>query len=216
MKTVLIPLALILGSLPLQAADPADPSQQLREQLRATLLQLRTAQTEAANQQALQAAAEAKSQELEATIKKLEENNATVVKRANEDKAAAENTIAELNNKLAEREKRIVQFTEALEEWKNGYNKAATIARTKEEERAKLASEAIVLKRTIADRDRKNIALFNTANEILERYENYALGKAISAREPFVGKTRVKIENLVQDYQDKIIDNRISAPPAKP
>jgi hypothetical protein len=31
------------------------------------------------------------------------------------------------------------------------------------------------------------------------------------AREPFIGTTRVKIENLVQGYKDKILDNRISA-----
>ncbi|MEY3896640.1 MAG: hypothetical protein RLZZ214_2160, partial [Verrucomicrobiota bacterium] len=52
---------------------------------------------------------------------------------------------------------------------------------------------------------------FNTSNEILVRYENYALGKALGAREPFIGTTRVKIENLVQGYKDRILDNRISA-----
>ena len=125
-------------------------------------------------------------------------------------------SIATLNDKLADREKRIVQFSEALEKWKTGYQKAAEVARTKEDERAKLASEAIVLKRTIADREAKNIALFNTSNEILDRFENYALGKALSAREPFIGTTRVKVENLVQGYKDKILDNRISAATPKP
>jgi hypothetical protein len=85
------------------------------------------------------------------------------------------------------------------------------VARTKEEERAQLASEAIVLKRTVADRETKNIALFNTSTEILERFENYALGKAIGAREPFISTTRVKVENLVQGYKDRIVENRIAA-----
>jgi hypothetical protein len=47
--------------------------------------------------------------------------------------------------------------------------------------------------------------------EILDRYENYALGKALSAREPFIQKTRVTIETQVQDYKDTIIDSRLSA-----
>jgi chromosome segregation ATPase len=204
-------LTLIVFSASLHAAEEADPSVKLREQLRSTMLQLRTSQVEAANAQALQAAAEAKSKELEGKIADLEKRSAAMAKQANAEKIAAEESIATLNNKLADRDKRIVQMNEALAKWKDGYNKAAAVARTKEEERAQLASEAIVLKRTVADRETKNIALFNTSTEILERFENYALGKAIGAREPFISTTRVKVENLVQGYKDRIVENRIAA-----
>jgi chromosome segregation ATPase len=200
----------------LHSAPEADPSAKLREQLKSTMLQLRTAQTNAANMQAAQAAAETKAKELEAQIVKLTKQNEELVKQANTDKATAQESIASLNDKLAERDNRLVQFNEALEKWKAGYQKAAEVARTKEDERAALASEAIVLKRTIADREAKNIALFNTSNEILDRFENYALGKALSAREPFIRSTRVKVENLVQGYKDKILNNRISAATPKP
>jgi chromosome segregation ATPase len=151
---------------------------------------------------------------LEESITQLEARNAQLVKQSNEDKASAEESIATLNKKLAEREVRITQFEEALAKWKDGYQKAAEIARTKESERATLASEAIVLNRTIAER--KNINLYNTALEILDRLENYSLGKALGAREPFIGTQRVKVENMVQEYKDKIIDNRIAAPSPKP
>jgi chromosome segregation ATPase len=209
-------LTLIAFSATLHAAEEADPSVKLREQLRSTMLQLRTSQVEAANAQALQAAAEEKSKELEGKIADLEKRSAAMAKQANAEKIAAEESIATLNNKLADRDKRIVQVNEALAKWKDGYNKAAAVARTKEEERAQLASEAIVLKRTVADRETKNIALFNTSSEILERFENYALGKAITAREPFISTMRVKVENLVQGYKDRIIDNRIAATDDKP
>ena len=214
-RSVSLLLLFLLAPI-LHAADPPDPSIKLREQLRGVMLQLRTAQTEAANAQAAQATAEAKGKELEGKITELEKNAATLIKRSNADKTAAEQSIAGLNTKLAERDARIVQFTEALEKWKAGYQKAAEVARTKEDERARLAGELTSAKLTIADRERKNIGLFNTANEILNRFEGYALGKALSAREPFIGTTRVKVENLVQGYQDKILDNRIAAPAAKP
>jgi chromosome segregation ATPase len=204
-------LTLIAFSASVHAAEEADPSVKLREQLRSTMLQLRTSQVEAANAQALQAAAEAKSKELEGKIADLEKRSAAMAKQANAEKIAAEESIATLNNKLADRDKRIIQLNEALAKWKDGYNKAAVVARTKEEERAQLASEAIVLKRTVADRETKNIALFNTSTEILERFENYALGKALGAREPFISTTRVKVENLVQGYKDRIVENRIAA-----
>ena len=206
---VLLFLGLLTAVAP--AAEVPDPSLKLREQLRGVMLQLRTAQTDAANAQAAQAAADKKAADLTTKIADFEKRNATFIKQNNADKAASEESIAKLNNKLAEREKRIVEYTEALEKWKVGYQKSAEIARTKESERAKLAAEVIINKRTIADRESKNIALFNTSIEILDRYENYALGKALGAREPFVGTTRVKVENLVQGYKDKILDNRISA-----
>lgn len=206
---VLLLLGLFTGAA--RAAEAPDPSQKLREQLRGVMLQLRTAQTDAANAQAAQTAAEQKNKELAAKSADLEKRNASLVKQSSADKAASDESIAGLNGKLAEREKRIVQFTAALEQWKTGYQKAAGVARAKEDERAKLAAEIVVDQRGIADRERKNIALFNTASEILDRYEGYALGKALAAREPFIGTTRVKVENLVQGYKDKILDNRIEA-----
>jgi len=210
--------ALLLSALilPLAGADAPDPSVKLREQLRSTMLQLRTAQTEAANLQAAQAASEAKVKELEAKATALEARNAKLAKERTDDQTAAEKSIANLTNKLAERDKRVAEFEAALEKWKDGYQKAAGIARPKVAERAALADEVVTLKRTVADRETKNLALFNTAMEILDRFEKYALGKALAAREPFIGTTRVKVESLVEGYKDKILEQRIAAPAKKP
>lgn len=213
----LAPTLLTLFLLPsLHAADEADPSIKLREQLRATLLQLRAAQTEKANLQATHGQAEAKAAALTTENETLQKRADALAKQATADKTDSEKTIATLNNKLAEREKRIAEYQAALEKWKAGYEKAAATAQAKESERAKLAAETIVLKRVVADRESRNLALFSTANEILDRYQNYALGKALTAREPFIGTTRVKIENLVQGYQDKILENRLPATTPKP
>ena len=200
------------------AAEAPDPSEKLHVQLRAVMLQLRSSQTESANAQAAQAAAEQKNTELTAKVTDLEKRNTTLLQQATSEKTAADKATAALTTKLADRDKRIAEYTAALEKWKAGYEQAAGIARAKENERAKLAAEALEMRRTITDREGKNIALFNTAIEVLDRFEKYALGKALAAREPFIGSTRVKVENLVQGYKDKILDNRISAKnlPAKP
>ena len=198
------------------AAEAADPTQKLREQLRGVMLQLRTAQTDAANGQAAAAVAEQKNKDLTSKIAESDKRNAALVKQSSADKASSDESIAMLNGKLADRDKRITQYTEALEKWKDGYQKAADLARAKEDERSKLAAEIVVHQRTIADRETKNIALFNTAVEVLNRFENYSLGKALAAREPFISTTRVKVENLVQGYKDRVLDNRISAPAKQP
>lgn len=193
------------------AAEAPDPGLKLREQLRTVTLQLRTAQTESANAQAAAAAADQKSADLTKKIGDLEKRNATLAKQAEADKAAAAQSTAALETKVSERDKSLALHKEAIEKWKTGYEKASAVATATEEQRASLAGQLATAKNTIADRERKNIALFNTANEILDRYQNYSLGKALSAREPFIGTTRVKVENLVQGYKDKILDNRIQA-----
>ena len=75
------------------------------------------------------------------------------------------------------------------------------------------------MQRIIDDREAKNLALYNLGNEILTRYEKYGLGEALAAKEPFTGVTRVKLQELVQDYRDKISDQRVTpgeVPPAPP
>ena len=200
---------------PAFAAEEVDPSAKLREQLRTVMLQVRTAQTEASNAAVAKAAAEQKVAEMTTKIADLEKRSATLAEQSNKEQASAAEDRAKMTEKIEARDKVIGQYKEALEKWKSGYQKAAEIARTKEQDRSALAGELLVSKRTIADRERKNISLFNTSLEILDRYEGYSLGKALSAREPFIGLTRVKVENLVQGYKDTILDNRIDAAPAK-
>lgn len=204
--------SLILISNVLHAEPEADPTAKLMDQLRSVTLQLRTAQTESANAKVAQTAAEQQVATAEKSIKDLKAANERLTKKASDDKAAAEEAVTTLNAKLTERDEALVRYNEALEKWKAGYEKAAAVAREKEEARAALASEGVTNKREIADLQRKNVSLFNVSNEILDRYEGYALGKAIAAKEPFIGTTRVKIENLVQGYKDRIVDNRIAAP----
>mgnify|MGYP003577513018 CR=1 FL=1 len=197
--------------LPVLAHAQADPDAKLREALRTTAIQLRTAQTDLANAQATTAAAEQKNKDLTKQLAEANDRLIAQTKRTSEEKTATDKTIASLNNKVADRDKRIAEFSDANEKWKAAYQQAAAAAQSKDAESTRLSAEAAVLKRTVADRERKNIALFNTAQEILDRYENHALGKAILAKEPFTGNSRVKIENLVQGYNDRILDNRVSA-----
>jgi hypothetical protein len=149
MKSLLLPLVFLVASHWATAADGPDPAVKLREQLRSAPLQLRTAQTENANLLATQAVTEAKTKDLEAKLAAAEARNAKFAKDLNDDKAAAERSIASLNNKLVEREKRIVEYDEALGKWKTGYQKSAEVARAKEDERATLAAEVAVLKRVM-------------------------------------------------------------------
>ena len=58
------------------------------------------------------------------------------------------------------------------------------------------------------DLETKNTNLFQIGSEILTRYEKFGLGEALAAKEPFVGTTRVKLENQVQGYEDKLLNQK--------
>ena len=79
-------------------------------------------------------------------------------------------------DQLDAKQKELDDTKESLGKWKKAYEQIQTAAQKSEAERAKLASESIVLKRKLEDRERKNLELFKTANEILTRYEKFGLG----------------------------------------
>jgi len=200
----LLPLTFAVG---LKAAEPGNPAEtKLRESLRNTMLQLRAAETE---RDTLKATQDQTEQEKKALAEKLE----TVTKQSIADKDAADKKIGGLETQVTEKDAQIGQFKEAIEKWKAAYQQLEDLARKKEDERARLAAEKIVLDRKVADREAKNLALYALGNEILSRYEKFGLGTALTAREPFTGITKVKLENLVQDYGDKLTEQKIKPEP---
>ena len=193
----------------LQAAEQGNTVEdRLRGQLRGTMLQLRDAQNQVATLQSAQA-------ENEKEKKALSDRVDELTKQSVSDKDAATKTIADLNAKVTDQTALINQMKDALDKWKEAYNKAVEVANTTEAQRAKFESQAIVLQRRVEDDENKNLALYQLGKEVLNRYEKFGLGTAITAREPFVGITKVKLENLVQDYSDKLIDQTVK-PGASP
>lgn len=203
----LIAILLLLSPALLHAAgaEEGDPVvAKLREALRNTMLQMRDVQGQLANAQAAQIASDAK-------VKELTAQNDKLTKQMIEDKNASTNSIAELNTRLEEQGVVIQKLNATVDQWKRGYNEATALAQKKEAERAKAAAQIIKLDRIVADQQIKNVQMYKVGTEILDRYEKFGLGEAILAREPFVGMTRAKFQTLMQDYQDKLVDQRISS-----
>lgn len=207
MKTLTITFSLLL-SCTLFAAPPADPNQRLRDTLKNTMLQLRAVETERAGLQAAHLVDEAKIKELNARVEDLNRKIAKITKDAIDEQEAAKKEIQGLKTKQEAQSTQIAQLQEALEKWKAGYNDVVKIAREREALRAKAVSKAVLDERRLAERERQNLELYVTGREILDRLAGISLGTALTAREPFVGTTRVKLQNLVQDYGDRLQDNK--------
>ena len=195
-------LSAVLTASGLHAADPNNGEAKLREALRSTMLQLRDAQSQAATAQAAQVEAEEKNKELAGKLDEL-------AAQTSAERAVTDKQIAELKEKAAGQETQIGQLEASLGKWQAAHKEAAALAGAKEAARAKLSDEVVGLQRLVEDQRRKNAEMFKIGSEILVRYEKFGLGTALTAREPFVGITRVKLQNLVQDYQDKLVDQKI-------
>jgi hypothetical protein len=207
-------LPLVLASSGRAAADdqPSPTETRLRDALRNTMLQERDAQNQIITLQAAQAQSAKDNADLKAQVDKLTTQIAALAKQGADDRTSAAATITGQKTQIADLNTQLQKFSDALKAWKADDAAKTTLAANKEAARAQLAGDVITLQRLVVDREQKNLALFDTGNEILTRYEKFSLGDALAAKEPFVGLTRVKLEELVQDYRDKLLNHVVTTP----
>jgi len=221
---LLLVLVLLLPAGVARADEASDAAaaearmRQMRDALKGLTVQVRDAQNQVVAAQAAQAASETANKDLQAKVDDLTAKLTAATTQAVADKTASDKTIADLNAQLTEKTTQNGLLTEDLKKQKEAYTQVAQLEAQKEAERLKLAGQCILLQRLVTDREVKNLELFKTGNEILTRYEQFSLGNALAAKEPFVGLTRVKLENLVQDYKDKLLDHAVVSgqPPTAP
>lgn len=209
-------LLLALVTLPFASANAqdSDMESQLRDALRSATTQLRELQDAQVAEQAKDAELEKQNDALRQQVAALTQQGGTSSAAAGnaapqQDHAALQQAVAEFNRKLAAQNQAISQMNDTLDKWKSAYNEAATVARAKEAERAQLATKLDGLTKTATSCAAKNDALFKVGNEILDRYQHMDFGDALGAREPFIGFERVKLQKLVQDYHDKLLDQKV-------
>ena len=134
---------------------------------------------------------------------------AALTKQSAADKDTATKTINELKSRLSDQESAIAAIAEIAAAWQDSQKKAVAIANDTEAKRAKMAEMTSSSSGPWMISARKTCAMFKTGMEVLDRYEKFGLGEALFAKEPFIGITRTKFQNLVQDYGDKLEDQRI-------
>jgi len=194
----------IVAILALLAASSSCPTSalaqseadRLREALRGAIAQVRSLEDQQAVLQARMTEAERERERL-----KQEVTAAKAQVKAGE-KAQAE-AVGEFNRRLDER-------NEVLEKWKHAYEEAADVARAKDAERAKFEAGEKAFKASAKTCASRNVKLVAIGNELLGRLDEVHFGDMLAAREPLIGYKRVEVQNMLQDYQDKILEQRAS------
>lgn len=188
-------LVLLLAAIVYCGEARADAeTDRLREALRSATMQARQLEDQRAASQAKLADAEKEKAALKAQIDAGKAEARRLEKQHRE-------AVDEFNQRLTERD-------ETLDKWKAAYEEAANVARAKDAERAKFEGEATAYKASTKSCQAKNVQLISEGKEILNRYKKLTLGGALVATEPLTGVGRVDAQNFVQDYTDKLLDQK--------
>lgn len=183
------PFALLLAASPVAAQQPSE-TDRLRDALRAAIAQTRALEDQRTALTARVTEAERKAQTLQTQLD-------AAKAEAKEADQAQRQAVTDFNARLEER-------NAALEKWKDAYGEAATVARSKDAERAKFEGETNQLKETVKGCRARNDNLLKVSRDLLERYRAVHFGDRVLAREPVTGIKRVQVQNVLQDFGDRI------------
>jgi chromosome segregation ATPase len=197
-KLLCTALAALLLPLAAQGQAPAG-DQRLRDALRTTTQQLRTAEDDRARLQAGEAAMKKEVADLKAELEKAKKGP----------KGPSPRALADLNEKLAAAQKQVAEQALASRTVEDELRKCQALAqegnRSQEEQRAEHARA----KERLAAAEAKNARLYAVSREVLDWIQSMGFGEVLAAREPFLGLKRVELENAAQDYDDKVREQRV-------
>lgn len=83
----------------------------------------------------------------------------------------------------------------------------------RESEVKQLQQELQTTKTTVASCDAKNVLLYAYSQEILDSYKRKGVWAALAQKEPVFGFKEVGIENVLQEYRDKLASQKITVTP---
>jgi chromosome segregation ATPase len=182
---------------------------QLRAALQSSTAQIATLEDQVANLQASQAPDVATIEALRAQLQNLQSGKGGIAGTA---ASNAKNDAA-----LAALKKQLAARNAALANSQSAYATASSAASAASSENAALKAQLDSTNSSLASCQTKNTELFNLGNQILDAYSHKDdLFGSIADREPFTGLKRVQLENIVQDDQDKLLDNHITPATAPP
>ena len=192
--------SLLLGE-PSRAADTE--ADQLREQLRSTVLQLRQLQDQMAAQSAQPAAAGPDSTAMKAKLDAAQ-SQLKAARRGAAEAAGLRAQLAKAQADNAAAASAAQAQAAELEKYKAAYNQAADAGRALTAERDRLKAQLTQTTTIAAACQAKNVKLTAFAERLLADERKVGFVQVLSAREPVLGLRRVQLENIAQDREDQV------------
>lgn len=173
--------------------------ERLRAQLRITTTQLQQAQNELA---AFKGGAAAPS--TPGDIDKVKKDLAS-------SQAAERQAREKLSGVKQQNQEALDKANAQITQYRGAYDELLKLARAADAERQRLAGEASLKTLAVTQCEAKNGQLYAVGQEILNAYETLDLATVISARQPFAAQSRIKLDQIAQQYGDKLYESRFDA-----
>jgi chromosome segregation ATPase len=103
------------------------------------------------------------------------------------------------------------EATANLAQYRQAGEQLAATGKRIEAERARLDGEVAAQRSALARCESKNAQLYATGQEILQAYESLDVLDVMKARQPFAAQSRVKLEQIAQQYGDQLYQGRFDA-----
>lgn len=113
--------------------------------------------------------------------------------------AQVKETLAATAQQLADTRKTLADTTQTLQQ---------TEAEKRRLETVKASNE-----RDIASCEHKNLALYEVGRSLMDRFEHKSCGEILAEKEPFTGIRKVETENLMEEYRDKLDEQKMVKAP---
>jgi chromosome segregation ATPase len=122
---------------------------------------------------------------------------------------AAAGEVAQLTASRDAAEKNVGAYKQRMEELVARYRDLAAKLKEVETDRSQQANDLAERNAAFDKCAEKNVQLYDIAGEVLDRYEHVGLFSKVSATEPFTRLMRTRIENLADEYRQRVQENRI-------
>ncbi|NWG87714.1 MAG: hypothetical protein HXY26_09465 [Hydrogenophilaceae bacterium] len=162
-------------------------------------------------------------QQMQGQLSTLEQEKASLTENlAESEKAAkaAQGKAGRLDRELKQErerrealEKELAATKEQLDKTQTSLDETSRTLATTEAEKKRLEAIKALREKEIALCEDKNKTLYQLGRDLMARFEQKSCGEILAQKEPFSGLKRVDIENLLEEYRDKLDEQKIIKPP---
>lgn len=214
-RPVALSLCLLLAGV--EAASAADrPADRERQMMRRLQQQVQQMQGQAS---ALEQEKARLSQDLGAAAKDLETARGRVSRLSREVKAEqnkreeTEKELGQTRQELSATREQLARTEARLAETAKNLNDTRQTLAMTDDAKKNLEIIKVQNEREIAVCEDKNGKLYQYGRELMARYEKKSCGEFLVQKEPFTGFKQVEIENLLEEYRDKLDPEKITRAP---
>lgn len=186
--------ALVVALASTEARGDAATEARLRDALRSSTAQLRALEDEKARWQKTEA-------ELRAELQTLRGLPPPVAPKS------TDRAVANLNRRVGELNDANAKLRASLSKCEAGGGQRPGAAEATDEERKQLNAQVTSLKERLVTSEEKNLEMYQVGKDLLVWLEKIGVGG-----EPFFGWKRVELENVAQEYADRLLEKKVKQP----